>query len=92
MIALASLTRGHPSGSLPAGVLAVVIRDLVAGAGLLEALAVAKQILRMRAGHEETLAAPNSRSCTQPFQSSSTGRLEPSRVKGRSEAGADAVH
>ncbi|UPW08629.1 ADP-ribosylglycohydrolase family protein [Gordonia terrae] len=54
---LASLTHGHPSGSLPAGVLAVAIRDLVAGASLPEALAVAKQILRRRAGHEETLVA-----------------------------------
>ncbi|WP_055474462.1 ADP-ribosylglycohydrolase family protein [Gordonia sp. HS-NH1] len=55
--ALASLTHGHPSGSLPAGVLAVVIRDLVAGASLPEALAEAKGILRMRTGHEETLVA-----------------------------------
>ncbi|MCG7632845.1 ADP-ribosylglycohydrolase family protein [Gordonia McavH-238-E] len=54
---LASLTHGHPSGSLPAGVLAVAVRDLVGGASLPEALTVAKGILRIRAGHEETLAA-----------------------------------
>ncbi|OUC80367.1 ADP-ribosylglycohydrolase family protein [Gordonia lacunae] len=54
---LASLTHGHPSGSLPAGVLAVAIRDLVAGASLPEALTVAKGVLRTRAGYEETLAA-----------------------------------
>lgn len=54
---LASLTHGHPSGSLPAGVFAVAIRDLVGGASLPDALSVAKGVLRTRAGHGETLAA-----------------------------------
>ncbi|MFE0748999.1 ADP-ribosylglycohydrolase family protein [Gordonia sp. NPDC058843] len=56
-VTLATLTHGHPSGSLPAGVLAVAIRDLAVGASLPEALTVAKGVLRTRAGHEETLAA-----------------------------------
>ncbi|MCR5979278.1 ADP-ribosylglycohydrolase family protein [Gordonia jinghuaiqii] len=55
--ALAGLTHGHPSGSLSAGVLAVLIRDLVTGATLDEALAEAKAVLRVRPDHEETLAA-----------------------------------
>ncbi|MCZ4538146.1 ADP-ribosylglycohydrolase family protein [Gordonia terrae] len=54
---LAALTHGHPSGSLPAGVLAVAVRELIVGAGLPEALATAKGILRNRSGHEETLTA-----------------------------------
>ncbi|WP_439030104.1 ADP-ribosylglycohydrolase family protein [Gordonia terrae] len=56
-VTLAALTHGHPSGSLPAGVLAVAVRDLVGGSSLPEALAVAKEVLRHRLGHEETLAA-----------------------------------
>ncbi|MCZ0914824.1 ADP-ribosylglycohydrolase family protein [Gordonia amicalis] len=54
---LAALTHGHPSGSLSGGVLAVMIRDLVEGATLDESLAGAKDILRTKPEHDETLAA-----------------------------------
>lgn len=55
--ALAALTHGHPSGSLPAGVLAVVVFEAVAGASLSDAIAVAVDSLRTKEGHRETFAA-----------------------------------
>jgi ADP-ribosylglycohydrolase len=55
--ALASLTHGHPSGSLPAGVLAVLVQALTEGKTLAAGLATAKTHLRMREGCEETLDA-----------------------------------
>ncbi|MHC3002519.1 ADP-ribosylglycohydrolase family protein [Gordonia metallireducens] len=55
--AIAALTHGHPSGSLTGGVLAVMVRELVEGATLDEALAASKDILRTKSQHEETLAA-----------------------------------
>ena len=54
---LAALTHGHPTGILPAGVLAVLIQALVEGATLKEGLHVAKAILREKPQHEETLGA-----------------------------------
>ncbi|WP_349609010.1 ADP-ribosylglycohydrolase family protein [Cupriavidus sp. DF5525] len=54
---LSSLTHGHPTGTLPGGVLAVLILLLVEGASLLDALASAKACLQTCAHHEETLAA-----------------------------------
>lgn len=54
---LAGLTHGHPTGQMPAGVLAVVIREVVTGSGLSGALATAKACLREQANHAETLAA-----------------------------------
>lgn len=54
---LAALTHGHPTGSLTAGVLAVLILALTDGASLPEALAASKVILRAETGHEETLRA-----------------------------------
>jgi ADP-ribosylglycohydrolase len=54
---LAALTHGHPTGSLTAGVLAVLILALTEGATLPEALSASKQILRTEPRHEETLAA-----------------------------------
>lgn len=55
--AIAALTHGHPSGSLTGGVLALMVRELVEGATLDEALAASKDILRTKPQHEETLAA-----------------------------------
>ncbi len=55
--ALAALTHGHPSGSLPAGVLAVVIFETVAGAALPDAISAAVDILRTKDGHRETFEA-----------------------------------
>ena len=54
---IAALTHGHPTGILPAGVLAVLVRALVEGASLAEGLITAKAILRTKAHHEETLGA-----------------------------------
>ena len=54
---LAGLTHGHPTGQLPAGVLAVLVLALVDGLGLHRALGLAKSILLEQPNHEETLAA-----------------------------------
>lgn len=54
---LAALTHGHPTGALTGGVLAVLVRQLVAGATLGEALTAAKACLRSQEKHEETLQA-----------------------------------
>jgi ADP-ribosyl-[dinitrogen reductase] hydrolase len=54
---LAALTHGHPSGCLPAGVLAAVIALLVREVPLRDALARTKPVLATRADCEETLAA-----------------------------------
>lgn len=53
----AALTHGHPTGALPAGVLAVLILALTDGASLREALAAGKRRLRAEPYHEETLHA-----------------------------------
>jgi hypothetical protein len=49
------LTHGHPTGSLTAGVLAVLIFLLVGGARLPDALATAKTVLKKEPNHDETL-------------------------------------
>lgn len=54
---LAAITHGHPSGQLPAGVLAVLVLRLVQGAGLMAALSDAKSILARYPRNEETLEA-----------------------------------
>lgn len=54
---LAALTHGHPTGSLTAGVLAVLIQGLADGAQLPEVLPVARGILQKQQYHEETLVA-----------------------------------
>lgn len=54
---IAAITHGHPTGSLPAGVMAVLIMGLTEGVELAEALRVAGQLLVTHPGHEETLAA-----------------------------------
>jgi ADP-ribosylglycohydrolase len=54
---LAALTHGHPTGSLAAGALAVVILELAQGRPLGGALATAKSCLRTKPRHEETLRA-----------------------------------
>ena len=54
---LAALTHGHRSGTLTAGVLAVLIQALCDGMTLPAALARAKPLLQAEAGHEETLYA-----------------------------------
>jgi ADP-ribosylglycohydrolase len=57
-VEIAALTHGHPSGQLPAGVLAAMIH-LIAhqGATLEEALVTAISLLREKPRYEETLAA-----------------------------------
>ena len=54
---VAALTHGHPTGQLPAGVLAAVICELATGADLPGAIRHAKGMLRERQAHGETLAA-----------------------------------
>ncbi len=55
---IAAQTHGHPSGQLPAGVLAATIHELVHGGRPLEpALDAATELLRARPHHGETLAA-----------------------------------
>lgn len=54
---LAALTHGHPTGALPAGVLAVLVLGLVRGEALEVALRTAKDCLRRAPRHDETLAA-----------------------------------
>jgi len=56
-VELAYLTHGHRSGVLPAGAFAVMIRKVVEGHSLPEALAVAKALLRKESEHQETLFA-----------------------------------
>jgi ADP-ribosylglycohydrolase len=55
--ATAAITHGHPSGYLAAGAGSVLIKSLLEGASLAEALARTKAMLRRHEGHEETLAA-----------------------------------
>ncbi len=54
---IAALTHGHPTGSLPAGVLAVLVMALTDGATLREALICAKSCLQVNPASGETLFA-----------------------------------
>lgn len=54
---LAGITHGHPTGQLPAGVLAVLVLALVEGYELRAALQLAKSILMEQPDHHETLLA-----------------------------------
>lgn len=54
---VAALTHGHPSGQLPAGVLAMLVCDLAQGLDLPEAVGLARRELLRHPDHEETLAA-----------------------------------
>jgi ADP-ribosylglycohydrolase len=56
-VVLASLTHGHPSGQLPAGVFAALIRHLLNGDMLPTALDKAVKKLKTYPDHQETLAA-----------------------------------
>ncbi len=55
-VEFAAITHGHPSGYLPAGVLASLIALLLEGRTLEDGVAVAISMLRGWHGHEETLA------------------------------------
>jgi len=54
---LASVTHGHPSGCLSAGVLAVIVSLILVGNSLADAIEAAKEELRKHPSHKETLAA-----------------------------------
>jgi len=54
---IAGLTHGHPSGQWPAGVLALLVMRCLGDTPLIDALAEAKEILKKRDQHDETLAA-----------------------------------
>ena len=57
-VEIAALTHGHPTGQLPAGVLAAVVHGVAFEGGTLdEALDVATGVLRRQPHHQETLAA-----------------------------------
>lgn len=53
----AALAHGHPSGFLPAGVLAAIVAAVVGGADLTTALETARQQLSRYPGHQETTSA-----------------------------------
>jgi ADP-ribosylglycohydrolase len=55
--AVAAVTHGHPTGWIAAGALAVVVRALVAGGSLEEAVAAGITLARQAPGHEETVHA-----------------------------------
>lgn len=54
---LASITHGHLTGCLPAGVFAVIIALLLAESSLADALQAAKEELRRKSSYKETLVA-----------------------------------
>ncbi|HPD57526.1 MAG TPA: ADP-ribosylglycohydrolase family protein [Smithellaceae bacterium] len=56
---IAAITHGHPSGYLPAGCLAAIIADIIAGESIEVAIKHTLPILKKYKGHEETLAAIN---------------------------------
>lgn len=56
----ARLTHGHPSGYLPAGVLAAVIAAIITGGSLEDAISISLDILSDRNGAGETVAAVHS--------------------------------
>lgn len=53
----AAITHGHPSGYLPAGTLAVILRSLVQGRSLIEAVADGRVALGGRPDSAETIAS-----------------------------------
>lgn len=54
---VAGLTHGHPTGQLPAGVLAQIICDLATGSELRAAVDTSRETLRRHPNHQETLEA-----------------------------------
>jgi len=56
-VELVALTHGHPTGSLAAGALALLVRELVGGAKLEDALASTRRCLLAHPDHGETLRA-----------------------------------
>jgi len=58
-VELAALTHGHPTGTLTAGVFALVILALANGATVLDAAKASERILEQQTGHEKTMQAMN---------------------------------
>ncbi|WP_433870306.1 ADP-ribosylglycohydrolase family protein [Saccharopolyspora sp. CA-218241] len=56
-VGTAALTHGHPSGYLSAGVLAVIVHQLMRDVPLLDSARVARELLTRWPGHEEQLRA-----------------------------------
>ena len=73
---IAAITHGHPSGWLPAGVLAAVVALLADGCSLPVALDVSRRMLERRPGHEET-----SRALEAATRLASTGRPAPEQLE-----------
>lgn len=53
----ARITHGHPTGYLSAGVLSMIIHNIMDNKSLEDAIGIATSILKVYPGHEETLAA-----------------------------------
>ncbi|WP_229679924.1 ADP-ribosylglycohydrolase family protein [Saccharopolyspora thermophila] len=56
-VGTAALTHGHPSGFLPAGVLAVIVHQLIRGVSLPDCVGLARDLLLRWRGHEAQLRA-----------------------------------
>jgi ADP-ribosylglycohydrolase len=56
-VEFAAITHGHPSGYLPAGVLASLVACLVEGRSIADGVEFASSLLERWPGHEETLAS-----------------------------------
>ena len=56
-VEVAALTHGHPTGSLAAGALAVMVHRVVEGASIAQAMKTSRECLVGRAGAEEVLRA-----------------------------------
>jgi ADP-ribosylglycohydrolase/protein-tyrosine phosphatase len=54
---VAAITHGHPTGQLPAAVMALLVCEVTQGRSLPEALRTAKDLLQRQPDHDETLAA-----------------------------------
>jgi len=74
---LGALTHGHPSGYLPAGALAVIVRELLLGAGLRPAVGTARAELARWPGHLETELA-----LTTAIHLAAQGKPSPERITG----------
>ncbi|MGN9909033.1 ADP-ribosylglycohydrolase family protein [Phytohabitans sp. LJ34] len=71
----ATQTHGHPTGYLAAGAFAAIVRALVDGASLADAVAVALDLLPARPGHEETVAALRAALAARPGSAEEIERL-----------------
>ena len=74
-VGTAALTHGHPSGYLSAGVLAVIVHQLIRAEPLISAVRVARELLLRRPGHEEQLQLLDT-----AVKLAEHGRISPERI------------